>query len=472
MQAFLNRVKEFSSYHWQGGVYQWIFYAGIILVLIFEKRKTIKVIFGWMPVAYLICIYNPLFWSAMSFAGATTYNSYFARMFSFIPLMYTIAMGIVCLLGKVQGWLKFLLVGIVCVFLGITGTSIFSQDWYTSAKNPNKVSQDAYEVALVMKDAETEDGNIRIATIEPVTNYMRQLADFITPYARNLDTLAYVLSADPPDVMVALKMAGEQDMDYILTHRTEATINAFAEQGYEPYALTTNMAIYKVTGVKRTRRTLNESRQVVAITQYDENGNIIRAKAGYSIVAYEYDENGFRTVARYLDEDGNPVDINGGYASFHQEYSDRGLVKSTIYKDKNGNPVLIEGRFETRNDYNIYGKLIKESYYDEQGKPMLRTDGLYASREIKYNNNGIIIGEKYFDTEGDPCISASEYAEVRRELDENSRVIREAYYDAQGNSCAILAGYAAFSREYDEMGNLLYETYYDAENNLTKRNTG
>lgn len=473
MGAYFEKVKALNEWNWQGSAYQWLFYAGILSVLLFERRGIVKLIFGWLPLTYLLCIYNPLCWKALEFAGVWN-DAYFARMFSFMPLMYTISLGVVNLLERektwLKGWMKFLTVCAFGILLCLLGRNIFEQDWYVRAVSSEKVSPDTLEVVAAM--AKDEDGDIRIAAIDPVTNYIRQVVDYITPYARHTEDLGQKLMADPPDVYGVMKQAGQSDMEYILTYRTDATLKAFEDQGIEPWALTTNLAIYRVAGVPVSHRTLNENRQVISVTQLDENNSIVSTEAGYASVAYEYDKYRYIAVEKYLDEKGNPFEVAGGYASIHREYSSRGLLRSLIFRNAEGEAVPYMGWFELRYDYDPFGRIIRESCYDKQGNPMFWIYGLYSSRELVYNNKGAIIGEKYFDTQGYPCIRELGYAECRREFDSKNRLIREAYFDTEGEPIVSQAGYAAYIQEWDSSGKQAKIIYLDEKNEPTINTSG
>ena len=459
MQAFIEKAAALNDWHWHGGYYQWVFYAGIVLVLIFEKRKTARIIFGWLPVVYLLCIYNPLFMKAMDFAGAGG-KQYFVRLFSFMPLMYTIAKGMVCLLEKTEGWLKLILVCAACAVLCLTGYDIFSQGWYVRADNYAKVSKDTYEVMEALKK---EGDSVSVAPIYPVTTYLRQAADFVTPYAREQDSFGDRLMADPPDVIEVMETAGERDMDFILTCRTDETIRAFLEYGYEPYALTENLAVYRVADVDRRKRTLNEKRQVTAVTEYDAEGNPKPDKdEGYMTVTYEYDSHNYRIKESYLDGNGDPFVISDGYASACRTYSERGLLKSCRYLDADGKPVLYEGRYETRCDYDLLGNPVRESYYDADGNPMEREDVLYAARTMEYNSDGLLTDEKYFNTKGEPTACSKGYAE-RKQRYKGEEISWEGYYDTEGKLIVRSGGYAAVSRDFDARDNLIREIYLDEQ---------
>lgn len=459
MQSFIEKITELSRFNWQGGAYQWFFYAGILLVLIFEKRRMARIIFGWVPIAYLLCIYNPVFMSALEFAEVGD-KQYFVRMFSFMPLMYTIARGIVCVLEKAKGWIKLLLVCMTCVLLCCTGKCIYQESWFVQADNYAKVSKDTYEVIEAIQGEKGE--NVSVATIEPVANYMRQVADFITPYARKMGRLGLLLSMDPPDVDRVMKMAGEQDLDYVLAKKTDATINAFAEHGYKTYALTSHLAVFKVTDVPRIKLTLDERRQIRAKTSYDAQGKAVTAKEGYTTVLYDYDNNRHRIREAYLDENGDIFSVSGGYASIHWIYSSRGLMKSQIYCDSEGKKILYAGRYETRFDYNQHGKIIRETYYNADGLLMNRMDTFYACKKIEYNSEGRVTKESYYDTEGNPALCSGGYASLERVYDKKGNIVREQYRNEKGERSAGNDGYAEIRREYNDANKVIYESYWNA----------
>ena len=470
MQEFLEKAKGFNEWHWQGSPWQYLLYVGILLVLLFSKRKMFRLILGYLPLVYLICIYNPLFMAGLELMGVGG-NQYFARMFSFMPMMYAIAAGIVFLIGRIpKSWLKFIVVVAVCAGLIVSGRSIYDQNWFVRAQNFAKVPNDVYEVGDILEN--TGDKNVGVATFDPITNYMRQVSDVVTSYARSPGSIWYMLNADPPDVQAVMKAAGEQGMDFMTSRRTDTTIQAFHDAGYEPYALTEKLVIYEVAGVRKLVRTFNEKRQVVSVTVYDEEGNIEKDSRGFSTTAYTYDDSGYQNGVTYLDEQGQPMIISEGYAGERWERSARGLILSSKYVNVEGQPILISGRYEFRSEYDLKGRVIRESFYDEAGAPMNRTDTFYASREIKYNGEGLNVEEIFYDVRGNLTQCSEGYAKVRRTYDEKKRLISERYYDEQDTLKKINSGYAEFRRIYDENGNMLSEAYYDIEGQLVQISAG
>lgn len=469
MRSFLEQARALSEFYWQGSLYRWIFYTGLLLVIVFAKRRSARMIFGWVPLCFLICLYNPLFMRLMGLAGAGD-RQYFVRMFSFMPMMYTIAYGLVSLLGRLKGLTKLLAVCAACLLLCLAGRNVFGMDWYTRASNFEKVSADTLQAVEALQSAPGQD--ISVVTIDPVTNYMRQVANVITPYARDMDALGHLLMEDPPDVMNVMTQAGAFGYDYIMARRTKATLKAFKKAGYKPFALTDNLAIFKVEGVDRMIRVYNAKRQVTAMTCVDKNGHIQPTPAGYATVAYEYDKNYNRVRETYLDENGAPYAVDGLYTTIRRTFSPRGLLKTCAYFDADGEPALVFGRYETRYSYSPTGILTGEAYFDRDGQPMNRTDFRNASRTIQYDPNGLVIREDYYDTAGNYVITGNGYAIYTREYTADNRLARENYFGTDGKPIRIPAGYAELNRFYDAAGNIVSEVYLDEAGNRIVSSSG
>ena len=124
MQDTIELFLGLNDFHWRGSAYQWLFYAGILLTLVFEKRKMHRIVFGWVPLLYLIFMFNPLCLKLMELGGVRD-PQYFARLFSFMPLMYVIARGFTILLRIDNGWAKLAAVSLACAVICVTGKNVY-----------------------------------------------------------------------------------------------------------------------------------------------------------------------------------------------------------------------------------------------------------------------------------------------------------------------------------------------------------
>ena len=342
MRETIDSLLSLNDLHWRGNVYQWYFYVAILLVLIFEKRKTIRIVFGWVPLLYLMLMFNPFCIKLLGFAGLSN-PAYFVRLFSFMPLMYVIARGFTILLCIGDNWVKLAGVCLSCIAICLTGNSIYSESWLTKAENYAKVPKETLDI-LEAIDPENNQ-NVSIAPIDASAVYIRQVGDVITPYGRSVGVLGNMLSMDPPDVKEVMELAGQQDVNYIMAHKTDATLTAFSEQGYEPYLLTENYVVFRVDGVPRIQRTLNEKRQIVSIENCNEYGQLAATNSGYTTVLYEYGATNQVDKQSYFGIDGKQFEYPEGYTSIEtKHYLFNGNTKSLVYLDKKGNPILKDGR--------------------------------------------------------------------------------------------------------------------------------
>lgn len=361
MRETIDLLLGLNDFHWRGSAYQWFLYAGILLVLVLEKRRMPRIVFGWLPLTYLVLMLNPATIKLLDLAGLSN-HAYFVRLFSFMPLMYVIARGFTFLLNIGNHWVKLACVCLVCAVICLTGKNIYSESWLTRAENYAKVPQETMDI-LDAVGAQTGE-KVSVAGIDASPIYMRQVADVIMPYGRSFGYLGELLSEDPPDVQRTMEVAGQQDVDYILAHRSEDTLSAFADQGYEPHALTENYAIFRVEGVPTLKRTLNDKRQIVSTTNYDTSGEPLPSMVGYTSVAYEYDADGREVKEIYLDREDELYSTPEGCNSINLSYYLNGFVKTVSCLDRDGNPVTVDGRYKTRYSYNGSGQMRKVSYFD------------------------------------------------------------------------------------------------------------
>ena len=461
MKEYIELLLGLNDFHWQGSPYQWFFYAGIVLTLIFEKRRMVRIVFAWVPLLFLVCLFNPLSIAGLKLAGVFN-RAYFVRLFSFMPLMYVIAMGMTMLVRIRRPWVKLAVTGLLGAAIAFAGHNVYRESWLTRAENPEKVPS---EILEIIDEIESRDGeDVSIAAISAGTIYLRQVADVVMPYGRYVNELGKLLASDPPDVAKAMQMAGQQDVDYVVAHNLEATLSAFAEAGYAPIMLTQSYAVFEVSGVPRTHRRFNDKRQVVAVSDYDAQGQLKTRSDGVATVAYDYDSRGNKAREYYLDANGNRTVTAQGYASVYRTfYASSNRTRTIAYADLDDNPVLVSGRYGTRFTYDGKALLIREDYLDQQGRLMNRTDATYASRLLTYDENKRVIGERYLDADGRPVAVAAGYASFVREYDRRDRVRREAYFDTEGKPMRLAAGYASFTRSYDKAGNVISEAYFDEE---------
>ena len=74
MLAFFQTVHQNV---WGGSIFEWLFYISVLFILVFEKRREVKIIFALYSIAFHIIVYNPLNYRRIIAACLKWFRSYF-----------------------------------------------------------------------------------------------------------------------------------------------------------------------------------------------------------------------------------------------------------------------------------------------------------------------------------------------------------------------------------------------------------
>ena len=490
MESMIPFIRRINAGFWGDDVYQWWFYLAVIVILLFDRKKMEKRVYGVYPLCFLIALYMP-FTRLITSIVVSDADAYYIRLYSMLPVPHILMLGSILLMEEIirkigasrekmvsgnittvpetqeerNPMLKLVITAGLCGLIIFGGTNIYKQDWFQRAQNLAKVPNEVIEICRKLH----RDEGVTIAVPESLSSYIRQIdAGVYMPYGRYVyvDKLGLELSKSHPDFDFIFPEAGKEGCDYIVIENNQENLDSAAEKGIEPFAQMGRYLIFEIKGVSRIKNHYDSKHRLIRTTNLDEKGKPVAGEQGYTSICYEYDRDNNKTKEYYLDQDNQRIMLSGGYAGISRTYTHFShQISSETYLDEKDQPICAEGYVQVRYDYNGKRKKIRESYFDDHGNLMLRTDEQYAIREIFYNENGEEIGNRYYDTEGHPCLNSSGYAEIRKELDENNRIVCESFYDTQGNLCKTIDGYAMVLWEYDEDGNLLSKRYLDLTGN-------
>lgn len=460
----MEQYTEINRMFWNGSPFQWVFYASVLLILIFEKRKVHKLVFGVFPVVMLVGIFNPVT-SGLVYSVFRYSNKYYVRFFSVIPVFYCMAHGVTMLLDRAPAPAKLLGVCAAVGLIAFGGNCVYREPWMQRAENLQKTPD---EVIKIIDALPREKENPRVAFPDPLYVYARQVdGSLLMPYGRQLrgrvSPLLEALNNPVPDADTVITLAGNEDVDYVVVKRSDEAMGAFAERGYTPVGQTRDYCVYPVTGVQRTQKTLNEKRQVVSTVALDADGN--PTYSNISVVSareYTYDRWGNQVEERYYGKDGQRVTTTEGYSGRKRSYMLHGmawLISSNINLDTEDRPVLTSGRYETRYRYLQRRDLIEERYYDAGGKPMNRLDTGYGATLKQYDEKGRLVSEKFSDASGGAGMCRDGYAGYILGYDDRDRVTTVKYLDSRGAPLDNAAGFAEWRMAYDKGGNLVKEAF-------------
>lgn len=260
----------------------------------------------------------------------------------------------------------------------------------------------------------------------------------------------------------------------------------------------------------RIKRTVEEGKEGIAANN-QEQVLVLRKDEGCAKKEYQYDEFGQETRCLYCgvngeaiistkylctgfeygyDEKGNQTDIyylglekeggkererivrrDLGVSHIRREYDAYGNLKGEYYFDNDGPAIYNkQGYAYYENDFKD-GKIIETRYYNAADDMVIHRDNGYAMVRYEFDEFGQCVSESYYGADKLPIISKESYcAGYRYEYDEVGNTIETCYVDTEGKLVINRnLGYACIRSKYDECGNETWVSYYDADNNSVAR---
>ena len=124
----------------------------------------------------------------------------------------------------------------------------------------------------------------------------------------------------------------------------------------------------KVKGEKGfiTRLRVISGKKTISVTWRDENDNPVPyGDDTYYRIEYTYDKAGNINREKYFDQNGNPVRCKAGYSIVYREFDAYNRVVYEKYYDTDGFAIMLEdGAVSHRYQYDDDGNLIKDTKYD------------------------------------------------------------------------------------------------------------
>ena len=201
---------------------------------------------------------------------------------------------------------------------------------------------------------------------------------------------------------------------------------------------------------------------------------VLSKKYGYHGWEAKYDEHGNETVGTYLGKDGKPTAAADGYATMRSTYDARDNLIRVTFQDVNGEPVLSKknGYYGWEAEYDEQGNKIISTYLGKDGKPMPGADG-YATLRMAYDSRGDVIRVTFHGANGEAVKSeANGYYGWEAEYGERGDRIVTTILGEDGKPMQGANGYATIKSAYDSRGNVIRETFYgvNGEPVLSKKN--
>lgn len=151
----------------------------------------------------------------------------------------------------------------------------------------------------------------------------------------------------------------------------------------------------------------------------------------------------------------------GGLDGYHKvvyNYNDKGqLIKETFY-DADGKLCKNKDGF-AKKTYDRQDKLERIRYYNENRQPCFDKYEV-AGFNREYNKRGLIEKVTYVGTTGLPSPCKDGFVSVVYEYNARGLKIKESYFDKDSNRCVNTDGFAGLSFEYDELSDKLKAIHY------------
>jgi hypothetical protein len=214
------------------------------------------------------------------------------------------------------------------------------------------------------------------------------------------------------------------------------------------------LALQKDWGVARTIWSFDERGNWVEAAYFGVDGQpILRKDLGIARMTARYDERGNRVEVAYFDVDGRATARKDeGSARVNFRYDERATISEESFFDTNGN--LAENLFgfaRSTSERDALGRLIGKRYFDRDGKPILRANGLRKREEIQdlFGTWRRLVLSGALDKAALAKIGEGGFARIVQEFDARGNATRRAFFGLNDEPIAGLNGFADERVDYD-----------------------
>ena len=208
------------------------------------------------------------------------------------------------------------------------------------------------------------------------------------------------------------------------------------------------------------RIVFNDKKQKVSERYFGIDGEPVLFKGDYSGIDRVFDENGNAVQETYCDASGSVGPNKSGIITVRKEYNEAKKVVKQSFFDENGAPMLVSGRYQVVQDYDENGNINLEILLDGEGARMLNADGWCEHRTV-FNDKKQKVSERYFGVNGEPALFKGDYSGIDRVFDENGNTVQETYYDVTGGVGPNKNGIITVRKEYNEAKKVVKQSFFD-----------
>jgi hypothetical protein len=242
---------------------------------------------------------------------------------------------------------------------------------------------------------------------------------------------------------------------------------------YECYGLDDKITL-NLTGVAWVEREYDQG-YLMKETRFDSLGNKVRAFAfgdGVAYITYEYDTSGNTIRESYFDQSGKPMNNQSGVQEIASFYSPENMLTRVSYFDEFGRPCVNRDKINST----VYvrddlNRIIQVSNFGVDGKPIRTFSEQVFMLKRKYDKYGREISTSYWADSTTKMPQWGGYCEELTKYDEDGQPIEYLSLDADGRPFVAEDGSSAKKLIYNADGRL-GERQFLQNNKLIDRKRG
>lgn len=242
-----NAVILFREYMGTGLIVIW-FLLSLCYLFGREKRKSMRVLFVYVPIVLLALFFNPLFEKIVyQAAGSEIYY----RILWLLPVSIVIAYGAVDVYGRLKGKMRIMWSLVAAVLIMVSGSFIYSNSFFHKAENRYHVPRSVVDICDAIK---VEGREVMAVFPAEMLQYVRQYSGVVCmPYGReilveqwnHLDDLYDIMEAETTDAAELAEMARERECVYIILRQNKSMKGSLMNYDFEVFGEMDGYIIYK-----------------------------------------------------------------------------------------------------------------------------------------------------------------------------------------------------------------------------------
>lgn len=240
-------ITLFREYMGTGLIVIW-FLLSLLYLFLREKRKSVRILFVYVPVILLVIFFNPLF-AGVVYRAADSEIYY--RILWLLPITPVIVYAVIDIFGQLAGKGRWVFAGTAAVLLMLSGSLIYKNPFFHKAENWYHMPQSVVDIC----DLITVEGR-EVMAVFPIelVQYVRQYdATVCMPYGREVTVdrwnkwglLCDAMEAEEADAARLADLARTHGCHYIILAEDKRIVGTLAEYDYLVFGQVDGYVIYK-----------------------------------------------------------------------------------------------------------------------------------------------------------------------------------------------------------------------------------